>query len=119
MSELLPPSVVSDVASRLVLWIARHWLAMFNTAWGLYTVLPFLAAILMYAGIEGPAHIIYGIYSFTCHQLPDHSYFLFGPTMTPQAPELMAAGAPDANNLFLFRTFIGNAEVGYKVALCQ
>jgi len=31
----------------------------------------------------------------------------------------MAAGAPDANNLFLFRTFIGNPQVGYKVALCE
>lgn len=119
MNEMRPSSVVSDVASHLVLWIARHWLAMFNTAWGLYTFLPFLAPVLMYAGIEGPARIIYGLYSFTCHQLPDHSYFLFGPTAEPQAQALMAAGAPDVNNLFLFRTFIGNAQVGYKVALCQ
>jgi uncharacterized membrane protein len=119
MKESVPSSVISDFANRLVLWIARHWLAIFNSAWGLYTFLPFLAPILMYAGIEGPARIIYGLYSFTCHQLPDHSYFLFGPTASPQAPALMAAGAPDANNLFLFRTFIGNAQIGYKVALCQ
>lgn len=119
MNEPLPSSFISDIANRLVLWIARHWLAMFNTAWGLYTFLPFLAPTLMHAGIEGPARIIYGLYAFTCHQLPDHSYFLFGPSGAPQVPALMAAGAPDANNLLLFRTFIGNAQVGYKVALCQ
>ena len=31
----------------------------------------------------------------------------------------MAAGAPDEANLFLFRSFIGNPEIGYKVALCE
>ncbi len=114
-----PPSALSDIANRIVLWIARHWLAIFTTAWGLYTVLPFVAPVLMSAGIEMPARIIYGIYSFTCHHLPDHSYFLFGPSPVPQAQELMAAGAPDAANMFLFRSFTGNAEIGYKVALCQ
>jgi uncharacterized membrane protein len=114
-----PPSMISDLANRLVLWIAHHWLALFNTAWGLYTILPFIAPLLMWAGLEMPASIIYGIYSFTCHQLPDHSFFLFGSTPVPEAQALMAAGAPDETNLFLFRSFIGNPEVGYKVALCE
>ena len=114
-----PPSVISDVANRLVLWIARHWLAIFNSAWGLYTFLPFLAPVLMAAGIQGPARLIYGIYAFTCHQLPDHSYFLFGTSPVPQAQALMAAGAPNAADMFLFRSFIGNPEIGYKVALCE
>jgi uncharacterized membrane protein len=114
-----PPSAISEIANRLVLWIARHWLAIFNTGWGLYTIVPFIAPALMRAGFEGPARVIYGIYSFTCHQLPDHSYFLFGKNPVPLAQELMAAGAPDAGNLFLFRSFIGNPEIGYKVALCE
>ncbi len=112
-------SAISDFANRLVVWIARHWLAIFNTAWGLYTILPFVAPLLMFWGLVMPARVIYGIYSFTCHQLPDHSYFLFGKTPVPLAQELMAAGAPDEANLFLFRSFIGNAEIGYKVALCE
>jgi uncharacterized membrane protein len=115
----VPSSALSDFASRLVVWIARHWLAIFNSAWGLYTFLPFLAPLLMVAGLVVPARLIYGLYSFTCHQLPDHSYFLFGQTPVPQAQELMAAGAPDEANLFLFRAFIGNPEIGYKVALCE
>jgi uncharacterized membrane protein len=101
------------------LWIARHWLALFNTAWGLYVILPFVAPLLMQAGFVTPARLIYGVYSFTCHQLPDHSYFLFSPTPVPQAQELMAAGAPDEANLFFFRSFIGNPQIGYKVALCE
>jgi uncharacterized membrane protein len=113
------PNAISEIANRLVLWIARHWLAIFNTGWGTYTVLPFLAPLFMKIGWVAPARLIYGLYSFTCHQLPDHSYFLFGNSMVPQAPELMAAGAANEADLFLFRSFIGNAEIGYKVALCE
>jgi uncharacterized membrane protein len=73
----------------------------------------------MAAGWELPARGIYAIYSFTCHQLPDHSFFLFGASPVPLEPALVEAGAPDPNNLFLFRTFIGNPDIGYKVALCE
>jgi len=112
-------SVVAETANRLVLWIARHWLALFNTAWATYVILPFLAPVLMAAGWYAPARLIYCVYSFLCHQLPDHSYFLSGTNPVPLGPELMAAGAPPSNDLLLFRTFIGNDAVGYKVALCE
>ena len=112
-------SATAAWANQLVLWIARHWLALFNTAWATYVVLPFLAPVLMAAGWFGPARLIYGVYSFLCHQLPDHSYFLFGANPVPVGPELMAAGAPPSNDLLRFRTFIGNDAFGYKVALCE
>lgn len=112
-------SPISDIANRIVLWIARHWLAIFNVGWGSYVLIPFLAPILMQMGYTGPARVIYGVYSFTCHQLPDHSYFLFGETAVPLAPTLEAAGAPPADDLLLFRRFEGNMAVGYKVALCE
>ena len=112
-------STVADIANRFVLWIACHWLALFNTAWALYVILPFLAPTLMELGYMAPARAIYGLYSFTCHQLPDHSYFLFGENPVPLAQELVAAGSPATDNLFLFRSFIGNEQVGYKVALCE
>src|SRR5690349_3959041 len=95
-----PPSTISDFANQIVLWIAHHWLAIFTTAWGLYTFLPFAAPTLMHLGWVAPARLIYAVYSFTCHQLPDHSYFLFGSSPVPQAQALMAAGAPDEANLF-------------------
>lgn len=110
---------VADFVNGLVVWIARHWLALFNSAWAIYIALPLLAPILMNVGFETPARLIYGLYSFVCHQLPDHSYFLFGPHTAPRGPELMAAGAPPAEDLFGFRKFIGTPDFGYKVALCQ
>lgn len=107
-------------ANALVIGIARHWLALFNTAWGLYALIPVLAPILMQLGLETPARLIYGIYSLLCHQLPDHSYFLFGTLSgAPHLHELEAAGMPTGVDLFSQRRFIGNAEAGFKVALCQ
>ena len=112
-------SSISYYADKLVLGIARHWLALFNLAWATYVILPFLAPILMQMGLTAPARIIYGIYSFTCHQLPDHSYFLFGGSPTPLQPDLEAGGMPIGLDLLTLRKFIGNAELGYKVALCE
>jgi uncharacterized membrane protein len=106
-------------ANRLVVGIARHWLALFNLAWGLYVFLPFLAPVAMAAGLEGLALVIYRVYSFACHQLPDHSYFLFGQNATPGLVELVAGGMANSTNLFAQRVFIGNEAMGYKVALCQ
>jgi uncharacterized membrane protein len=112
-------SRATELASRFVVWIARHWLALFNTAWGLYVLLPFAAAVLMYAGIETPAWILYRVYSVLCHQLAGHSYFLFGPELTPSLATLEANGLPPGASLLEQRQFIGNALVGYKVAICE
>lgn len=115
----LDSPAINRAASAAVLFVARHWLALFNTAWALYVLLPFAAAALLQMGVTGPARVIYTLYSFTCHQIPDHSYFLFGPSLVPQDPELLAAGMADTGNLFVQRTFVGNEQVGYKVALCE
>ena len=112
-------SNIARIANRLVLGIARHWLALFNLAWGTYVLLPFVAPLLMFLGLEMPARVIYTVYSFMCHQLPDHSYFLFGNSLTPLKPALEAAGMPGDLNLLQERQFIGNPEIGYKVAICQ
>lgn len=121
---IAPKSVASDTkltraANTLVIGMARRWLAIFNTVWAIYLFTPFLAPIFMHIGWEAPAAVIYAIYSVLCHQLPDHSYFLFGPSLTPLAPELIAGGMPITDSLFIERSFIGNAEIGWKVALCQ
>jgi len=109
----------SQVASGLVIGIARHWLAFFNTAVGIYILLPFLAPILMHLGLYAPARLIYAGYSMVCHQLPDHSYFAFGNVVTPSLDALEAGGMEAGLNLFGQRRFIGNPGFGYKVALCQ
>jgi uncharacterized membrane protein len=112
-------SAIARYANKLVLGIARHWLALFNLAWGLYLFLPFLAPLSMQLGYPGPARVIYALYSFTCHQLPDHSYFLFGDNPTPLMPDLTAGGMETGLNLLQQRKFIGNSELGFKVALCE
>lgn len=118
-----PSRTAEDAIARgadgLVTWIARHWLALFNTAWGLYVFLPFLAPVFMQMGWMAPARLIYGLYSFTCHQLPDHSYFLFGNQFAPLAPDLARSGLPEGLGLFQQRQFVGNSDAGFKVALCQ
>jgi len=58
--------------------IARHWLILANLAAGLYLGLPILAPYLMHIGHPFPAKIIYTVYSFLCHQLPERSFFFFG-----------------------------------------
>ena len=108
-----------DLASRYVLWLARHWLALFNTAWGLYILLPLLAPVFMAAGWTVPAQMIYGGYRFMCHQLPDHSYFLFGESLAPSLSLLEANGMEAGLGMFEQRRFIGSESVGYKVAICQ
>ncbi|MEM7128110.1 MAG: DUF2085 domain-containing protein [Chloroflexota bacterium] len=112
------PTFVS-IVNRLVYGIARHWLTIFNTLWGLYVLFPLLAPILMATGLTTPARIIYSVYSFACHQLPDHSYFFFGSHLTPSLSQLEAAGMPSGLNFFQQRLFLGNDQIGFKSAICQ
>lgn len=113
------PSRLVTAVDRLINGIARHWLALFNLAWGVYLFFPLAAPVLMQMGWYTPARVIYGLYSFTCHQLPDHSYFLFGADPVPLQPTLEAGGMPPGLDLLQQRQFIGNEALGFKVAICQ
>ena len=115
----LPGAARSSQASRLVTGFARHWLFFFNAAWLIYVATPFLAPIFMELDWRAPAQVVYLLYSYLCHQLPDHSYFLFGPSLIPQEAELIAGGMSGSANLFSQRAFIGTPDLGWKVALCQ
>ncbi len=117
-AENAPPPMTSW-ASQLIVWITRHWLAFFNAMWALYIFLPVLAPILMQGGYTTPARYIYGVYSFACHQLPDHSYLLFGDSLVPNLRQLEAGGMGAGLGLLDQRKFIGNGTVGYKIAICQ
>ena len=112
-------SRIARVASAFVLGIARHWLAIFNVAWGTYVLLPFLAPVLMNVGLVAPARVIYAVYSIMCHQLPDHSYFLFGPEAAPNELALEAGGMAAGLGPLAQRQFVGNELLGFKVAICQ
>jgi uncharacterized membrane protein len=117
-----PGGRLAAVIDRFVRWLAQHWLAVFNTVVAIFVALPFLAPVFMHVGALGVGRLIYLVYSPTCHQLPERSYFLFGPKVVYSEAELEALGAmPAGLNLFqreLLR-YPGNPQIGYKVAFCE
>ncbi len=114
----------SDGAS---LWLSRHYLALFNFVVFIYLAIPFLAPILMKIGADAPAGAIYKAYGFVCHQLAFRSWFLFGEqAVYPRAEaglnglvSFQQATGMDGSDLLAARAFVGNAQLGYKVALCE
>lgn len=102
--------------------LTRHWLAIVNLFLGVYVGLPFLAPVLWRAGQTLPATVIYKAYGATCHQLGFRSWYLFGAQAAYPRAEFKARTGldPDTYDGFLgARAFIGNAQMGYKVALCE
>lgn len=102
-------------ANRALHWLARHWIVVFAILAGLYAGLPWLAPVLMQLGWASAGRVIYAFYSTQCHQLPQRSYFLFGP-QTMYSLEQIQAWVGLTTNPLVLRQFIGNAEGGWKVA---
>lgn len=101
--------------NRAVYWLGRHWLLVFLVVWGTLNLLPWLAPVFMKAGLEPAGRAIYTFYTFLCHQLPQRSYFLFGAQPTYELSEVQAVWQ-NTNNPLVLRQFIGNPEMGWKVA---
>jgi uncharacterized membrane protein len=114
-------------SDRAVLWLSRHYLAVFNLFVAIYVFLPFVAPVLMKAGATRPASWIYRTYSVVCHDLAFRSWFLFGeqavyPREAANVEGLIPYGQAtglDENDLWSAREFVGNDAIGYKVALCE
>lgn len=114
-------TVVSDRTAKLVLTIdrfavnlARHWLWYVNLIFGVFVLAPFAAPLLMKLGITSIADAIYFFYSFLCHQLPQRSYFLFGPKLSYSLAEIGSVWPYDG--VLTLRQFFGNSAMGWKVA---
>ena len=114
LTRVHPRSSAGD-KSPLSYWLSRHWVAVFALALGFYVGLPLLAPVFMQLGWSRAADAIYFIYSFQCHQLPQRSFFLFGPQAMYSLSEIQAAWQNTSDPLLL-RQFIGNPEMGWKVA---
>ncbi len=129
MSSAPRSSLERNVALRvnhLILAFTRHWLAIFNLVVLVFVGLPFLAPALMKAGAPGPARLIYGAYAPLCHQLAFRSWFLFGeqavyPRELAGLPVVSYGQATglDENDYLSAKRFVGNEQVGFKVAFCQ
>lgn len=99
---------------RLAAAIFHHGLIWAVAVMLLFVGLPFLAPILMAAGWAGPGELIYKFYSFFCHQLPQRSWFLFGPKLTYTLEEI--SRVYPATDTWSLRAFYGAPELGWKVA---
>jgi hypothetical protein len=112
-----PSQIVTRGADRDTPWLARHWLFPLNLAMGTFVAGTLLAPLLMRLGLDGPARLVYTLYSFVCHQLPERSYILFGPNgvNTYSRAQVIAWGADPA----YLRGFVGNAQVGFKRGIAE
>jgi uncharacterized membrane protein len=125
--------------NRWTLATSRHYLSIMLIVLGIFVGLPFAAPVLMHLGLTGPGELIYSIYSPLCHQFAFRSWFFFGeqfvyPRAAAHIPGLQpyesylsevvqvlgdrqdnTAAALELNSKY----FLGDASMGYKVAICE
>lgn len=101
--------------NRGVYWLSHHWLLVFLVLWGGFNLLPWLAPVFINAGWDAAGRAIYTAYTFLCHQLPQRSFFLFGQRPMYELSEIQGVWQ-NTDNPLLLRQFIGNPEMGWKVA---
>lgn len=113
-------------SDKFSLWITQHYMLFFNLLLAIFIGLPILAPILYRANATLPANIIYKIYSPLCHQFGFRSWFIFGeqaayPRELAGLPGLSfeEATGVDSHDVWASKNYIGNAVVGYKIALCE
>ena len=111
------PKIRSDIdrwADRIVCWFLKHLLLLLLIALLIWGFLPFLAPAAYHWGYPGVGRAIHLFYRPFCHQLPQRSWFLFGPKLTYTLAEISeAAGTADASQL---RSFYGAPALGWKMA---
>lgn len=112
---MLRTGQLSRNESTLASWLSQNWFLMFVVIYGLWVWLPFLAPFFMHLGWDSLGNVLYFIYSFFCHQLPERSFFLFGQKTMYSLSEIQSAWENTINPMIL-RKFIGNPDMGWKIA---
>lgn len=108
-------------------WLSKHLMEVILSVIFIYSGLPFLAPVLMKAGMEGPAKLIYVIYAPLCHQLGFRSWFLYGEQFYYPRELAGVAGVKSFEqetgiadtDIYNARSYLGDERAGYKVALCE
>ncbi len=112
--------------NRGLYFLSRRWLTVFSLLVLAYGGLPFVAPTLMKLGLPGAARVIYTAYSPFCHQLAFRSWFLFGDQ--PAYPRQLAGSELTSYEQAIglgeldfvsARRYLGDEQIGYKVALCE
>jgi uncharacterized membrane protein len=95
--------------------LTKHWLFAVNWALTIYIALPLLAPWMAAQGHDRLADFVYRAYGPpACHQLPERSYFFYGPQYDYTLAELETAVGHEVP-----LRYQGGPEVGYKVGMCQ
>lgn len=101
-------------------WLGRRWLALWLAGATVYVAGAIAAPVLDRAGATAAAAVLYAAYRPMCHQLPHHSWFLFGPHAHYAWPVLQPyTDAPLARPLQALHQPVGDPSVGYQIAICQ
>ncbi|MCL4562976.1 MAG: DUF2085 domain-containing protein [Chloroflexi bacterium] len=110
------PRAASAIPTRQAIdYTLPHWFVILLIILSVWVGLPFLAPVMMHLGWTLPAMAIYTFYSFQCHQLPERSFFLFGQHFMYPLSQIQAVWK-NTNDPAVLRQFIGNAQMGWKVA---
>lgn len=101
---------------KLIRTIAQnlHWILAIFTV--IYFILPILSPIFFKLGFPRLGWYIQTGYRFLCHQRAERSIFLFGPKLSYSLAELRMHGY---KGMFFGYPFIGNEDIGYKMAFCS
>ena len=70
----------TNILNKAFLELGRQWLFVVTFFLIILNGLPWLAPVFMVQGMDRAGNIIYFVYSFLCHQMPQRSFFLFGNT---------------------------------------
>ena len=96
------------------------WLAVVVVVLIIFNGLPFLAPVFMKFHWDGIAQAIYYVYGFLCHQMAQRSFFLFGPKLFQMYNlsdlPVQVTGLNQLNQMLVLRNFVGNDQLGWKVA---
>lgn len=95
--------------------IRRRWLALLILAMGIWTLTPWLAPLFMHWGWTVPGRLIYMLYAAFCHQMPQRSWFFFGPKLSYSLAEIQAVWLEPAT-VWGLRGLIGTTDMGWKLA---
>ncbi|MBX3063327.1 MAG: DUF2085 domain-containing protein [Anaerolineae bacterium] len=117
ISSLSPQKQRARVVVESAAWFSTHWLLVLNLVFGIWILLPFTAPVFMKLGWTGAGQAIYSLYSAFCHQMAQRSFFLFGSQPMYNVADLpIQLTGYDAIDLLALRAFLGNVELGWKVA---
>lgn len=101
--------------NKLTYQLSKQWVWVINIPLLLFVSLPWFAPFFMEIGWSRAGRAIYQLYIVACHQMPQRSFFLFGEQIMYSLSDIQTVWQNTTNPLLL-RQFIGNADMGWKVA---